>query len=413
MAEMVPPEQEQSNSLPKGLFSRGYGGEKFDTGGRIGPDELDELLIWAMDQRVSDVTIQPNLPVTCDMGGQIVFVTERALYDSEIEHLLHEMYGPTGPGQMKAGYDLDFAHEIWIKERNERIRFRVNATSCRITGGDGIQLTIRTLPSTPISIDELEVEPDILDNLRPRQGMVLVTGPTGSGKSTLLSSGIRMIVEREDANEKIVEYSRPIEFVYDQVNMPSSVVSQTEVGKHLRPKDDEGTEESAFSYSVRNALRRKPTIIMIGEARDKATIGACIEASLTGHLLFTTMHTIGVAETLRRAIQPFPIDAQRGIAVDLLETIRMIVTQQLVPRKGGGMCALREYMVFDETAREHFFSRSYEEWPQATRELFQLGTVPSQTFKQAAERAFWREEKISKEVYDSFVRRAIAREDTE
>src|SRR3546814_4810216 len=135
--------------------------------------------------------------------------------------------------------------------------------------------------------------------------MILVTGPTGSGKSTLLSAAIRSLVEDENANEKVLEYSAPVEYVYDRVSMPSSVVFQTEVGRHLRPKDahDEG---SLFAYAVRNALRRKPTIILIGEARDRATIQASVEAALTGHLLFTTMHTIGVGETLRRAVTPFP-----------------------------------------------------------------------------------------------------------
>src|SRR3546814_504353 len=126
-----------------------------------------------------------------------------------------------------------------------------------MAGGDGIQITIRTLPSEPPPLADLGIEPAIVANLRPPQGMILVTGPTGSGKSTLLSAAIRSLVEGEDANEKVLEYSAPVEYVYDRVSMPSSVVFQTEVGRHLRPKDtyDDG---SLFAYAVRTALRRKP-----------------------------------------------------------------------------------------------------------------------------------------------------------
>src|SRR3546814_16348367 len=104
--------------------------------------------------------------------------------------------------------------------------------------------------------------------------------------------------------------------------MPSSIVFQTEVGRHLRPKDahDEG---SLFAYAVRNALRRKPTIILIGEARDRATIHASVEAALTGHLLFTTMHTIGVGATLRSAVPPFPGTAPRGLPAHPMGTPRI------------------------------------------------------------------------------------------
>ena len=194
------------------------------------------------------------------------------------------------------------------------------------------QITITKLPEIPPTINDLGIEQEIIDNFRPKDGMVLVTGPTGSGKSTLLSAGIRMIVEEPDANEKILEYSKPIEYVYDKVDMPSSVVFQTEVGRHLRPRSSDGhDEESEFAHCVRNALRRKPTVILIGEARDKATISSAVEAALTGHVLYSTMHTIGVAETLRRCYA-LPRDERQSIAIDIMETMRLVVTQTLLPK---------------------------------------------------------------------------------
>jgi len=283
--------------------------------------------------------------------------------------LVRYIYGENGPAEIKSGYDLDPSHEIKIQGRG-RIRFRVNITGGRTIGTDGIQITIRTLPEIPPDINDLDIEQDIIDNFRPSEGMVLITGPTGSGKSTLLSSGMRMTLEKEDANEKVLEYSKPIEYVYDKVNMPSSLVFQTEVGKHLRPRgSDRYNEESEFAYCARNSLRRKPTIIIIGEARDKATIQACVEVALTGHALYSTMHTIGVAETLRRAVTPFPGDERRSIAVDIMESMRMIVTQILLPRIGGGKVGCREYLVFDEDVRSKMLDVDIDEWPQLIRRL--------------------------------------------
>src|SRR5690606_331597 len=107
----------------------------------------------------------------------------------------------------------DPPHEIRVRGQG-MLRYRVNVTSGRMIGGLGMQITVRSLPSSPIPIEKLGIEKAIIDNFRPEQGLIFVTGPTGSGKSTLLASGIRMLVERPDGNEKVLEYSSPIEFVY-------------------------------------------------------------------------------------------------------------------------------------------------------------------------------------------------------
>lgn len=349
------------------LFSSGHDGSYFEYDGRLSDIEFDNLLLWCTDVKASDITLQSNIPVVAEIGGMLVNITKKSLTHPEIEEIVRYIYGENGPGEIKSGYDLDPAHEVKIPGKGRK-RYRVNITGGRTIGSDGIQITIRTLPEMPLDINDLNIEPEIIENFRPPQGMVLVTGPTGSGKSTLLSSGIRMIIEQKDANEKILEYSKPVEYVYDKVETPTSVVFQTEVGKHLRPRGITD-EESEFAYCVRNALRRKPTIIMIGEARDKATIQASVEAALTGHVLYSTMHTIGVAETLRRAIMPFPGDERRAMAVDIMETMRLSVTQMLLPKIGGGKVGCREYMVFEEKVRNQFLDTEIDEWPQIARRL--------------------------------------------
>ncbi len=365
-------------------FSSGYDGDVFEIDGRLNVDDFDDLLLWCDQRKASDVTFQSGEYVFADIGGKLPRVTNRALTGPEIEEIVRYIYGENGPSEIKSGHDLDPSHEIKVPGEGRK-RFRVNITGGRIAGADGIQITIRTLPSIPIPIEQLGIEQEILDNFRPRDGMVLITGPTGSGKSTLLSSGMRMILEREDANEKLVEYSKPIEYVYDRVEMPTASVFQTEVGKHLRPRGHtSGEEESEFAYCARNSLRRKPTMILIGEARDKATIKACVEVAMTGHPLYSTMHTIGVAETIRRAILPFPSDEKRSMAVDIMEAMRMIVTQVLVPKVGGGKVACREYMIFDSETRSRFLDEDIDEWPQLARRLLREGKAVGRSMSDAA-----------------------------
>jgi defect-in-organelle-trafficking protein DotB len=304
-----------------------------------------------------------------------------------------------------AGRDADGVPDSW-----KRLRFRVNCTTIRLPGADGIQMTIRALPSKPIKLSELGIEQDILDNIRPSQGMCLITGPTGSGKSTLLASIVAHICEQKEYHEKVLEYSAPIEYVYDEIKMPNSIVAQTEVGRHLRPKDegDEGSgQASLFAYSVRNALRRKPTMIIIGESRDKATITASTEAALTGHLLYSTVHTMGVPETLRRMVIPFPAEERRGMAVDIMESLRMVVTQLLVPRKGGGKVAVREYMIFDPDTRAAFLKKDTEEWPKLARSMMDARTATSQKLTRGA-RALIEKGLITDETYDYITSREVS-----
>lgn len=364
-------------------FSTGHDGSIFEYDTSLGVDDFDDLLLWCTEKGASDITLQSNCYVLADIGGKNIRVTPRPLGQPEMEGIVRHIYGENGPGEIKSGYDLDPSYEIKVPGRGRK-RYRVNITGGRAVGSDGIQITIRTLPEEPIRIEELGIEQDIIENFRPRQGMILVTGPTGSGKSTLLSSGIRMLIEGPDKHEKLIEYSKPVEYVYDKVDMPTASVHQIEVGRHLRPRSDDGDEESEFAYCVRNALRRKPTLILIGEARDKATIQGCTEAASTGHVLYSTMHTIGVAETMRRAVLPFPSETRRGMAIDILETMRMVVTQSLFEREGGGKVGCREYLVFDDKVRNQLLETDVDDWPRKVRAIMAEGDCKGQRMADGA-----------------------------
>ena len=327
---------------------------------RFDEKSIDDLLIYCQHLDASDITIQTGEPVTVEIYGRIYKITRRKLANTEVGDILNAIYGPNGTTQIMRGTDLDTHYEI-RPSRSERYRYRVNGVGCFVEGHEGIQITLRTIPSTPPELSTLNLPKPIIDAMAPQDGIVYVTGATGSGKSTLLASMIRHIAEDPDSNRKILTYEAPIEFVFDNIRMPSSIVAQSEIPKHL----------PTFAEGVRNALRRKPHLILVGEARDPETISAALEAALTGHPVYTTLHTNGVAETIRRLVGSFQQEERLGRTIDIIETMRLIIWQRLVPSVDGKRIPLREYLVFSEEVRDKLLEGDPDNVTQTTRLLLQ------------------------------------------
>jgi defect-in-organelle-trafficking protein DotB len=167
------------------------------------------------------------------------------------------------------------------------------------------------------------------------------------------------MAEDKLSNRKILTYEAPIEFVYDEVDKPSTIICQTEIGRHLK----------TFADGVRNALRRKPMVILVGEARDAETIGECVTASMTGHLTYSTVHSNGVADTIRRMVNVFPDGEKHSRAIDIVTSLKMIVSQMLVPSTDGRRVALREYMIFNEVIVDALLAGGVDNMTQSARQL--------------------------------------------
>lgn len=322
-----------------------------DEPGRFREDHVDPYLLWAVKQNASDITFQSGRPIYNEIDGSLYPGTFRPMDAADMAVTLNKLYGADALARLAGGNDLDVSYEI-RPDRYTRIRFRVNITAILAQGRDGAQVTMRVLPSEPPSMKDLNIEDDIIRNWAPRQGMVIITGPTGSGKTTLLAAGNRMLLERPRGCGKMLTYEAPIEYVYDAIRSPRSLVSQTEIPRHLPD----------FAKGVRNALRRKPEIILVGEARDRETISAAIEAAQTGHAVYTTTHTTGVAATVQRMLSSFEANERSERAYALMETLRMIVTQALLPKVNGGRIGIREYMLFTDEVREKLLDMDFREW---------------------------------------------------
>jgi len=335
---------------------------------------LDPFLLWCVKRGASDITFQSSRAIYSEIYGVLYPSTYRSIDGADMAAFVSRLYGTEALAILAGGSDIDLSYEVMV-DRFTRTRFRVNMTAILADGRDGVQITMRVLPAAPPTMAQLKVEPEILRHWRPRNGIVLVTGPTGSGKTTLLAAGCRMLIENPHGCGKMLTYEAPIEFTYDTITSNRSLVAQSEIPRHI----------PTFAAGVRNALRRKPEIILIGEARDRETISAAIEAGQTGHLVFSTVHTIGVASTIRRMVSTFEPSEKNERAYALMETVRLIVTQTLAPKIGGGRQALREYMPFTEEVREHLLNLSFDKW---SAELMNMVPKYGKSMEQSAKEAF-------------------------
>lgn len=332
---------------------------------RFTKDEMDKMLVHCFHLHASDITLQTNEPIIAEVYGRLQHITRRRLTNNEVGEMLNAIYGPNGTTQILSGKDVDTHYEV-RPSRGERYRYRVNGTGCQVEGHDAMQITLRTIPSEPPLLATMDIEPELMEALAPQEGVVYVTGATGSGKSTLLAAIIRHLAENEESHRKILTYESPIEFVYDTILRPSTIISQSEIPRHL----------PSFAAGVRNALRRKPRLILVGEARDYETIAAAMEAAVTGHPVYTTLHSNGVSEVMRRLVNTFPSDERHGRTIDIIETVRLIIWQKLVPTVDGKRTPLREFLIFNEAIRDKLLSVPVENITNETRLLLKQHGQP-------------------------------------
>jgi len=351
---------------------------------RFTEDHVDPFLLWAIKKNSSDITFQSDKSIYGDIHGTIYPLTFRPLDAADIAAVLNKIYGPDALARLASGRDLDVSYEV-KPDRYTRFRFRTNITAILSKGRDAVQVTMRVLPNQPPTMEDLNIEPEIIKSWAPRQGIAVITGPTGSGKTTLLAAGMRMLLESVRGVGKVLTYEAPIEYVYDTIEQRRSLVAQTEIPRHLHD----------FAHGVRNALRRKPNIILVGESRDRETISASIEAAQTGHLVYTTTHTMGVANTISRMISTFEINERQERALALMESMRLVVTQALVQKVGGGRIGVREWMIFPDEVREKLMSIEFTEW---SAEIQRMVPLYGRTMGRSAEIIF-EEGKIDRRTY--------------
>jgi twitching motility protein PilT len=321
--------------------------------------ELNAVLRRAVEHGASDVHLKVgHLPVVRRDGELTVIVDHPPLTDADLESAL-AIVSELTPARRESFYETG---ELDIAYTSEDLpRFRVNAFRQR----GSISFAFRVIPKHVPSFEDLRMPAGVRAMADEHRGLVLVTGATGSGKTTTLAAIIDHI--NKTRRQHIVTIEDPIEILHEDQNC---IVNQREVG----------IDTESYLAALRRALRQDPDVILIGELRDAESAETALKAAESGHMVFSTMHTIDAAETLGRMIEFFPGIKQAQIRSILAGVLRGIVSQRLLPRKGGGRIAAVEVMANNARIADLIRENKTEEIPDAIEEgsFFQM-----QTFEQA------------------------------
>jgi twitching motility protein PilT len=283
--------------------------------------KIDSFLQHLVQNDGSDLHLSCGDVPVMRVHGHIQRIKFRSLTPTDLETLLLEILNEEQRERYASTRDLDFAYEV-----PGLARFRGNLFQQHRGPG----AVFRVIPSRIPSADELGLPDAIREFTRLNRGLVLVTGPTGSGKSTTLAAMIDLI--NETRGEHVLTIEDPIEFVHP---VKKALVNQREVGPHTR----------SFATALKAALREDPDVILVGEMRDPETISLALTAAETGHLVFGTLHTNSAHKTVDRIIDSFPADQQEQVRAMLSESLRGVVAQQLLRKRGKGRVAAHEILV--------------------------------------------------------------------
>jgi len=270
--------------------------------------QIDAFFKLMNTQGASDLHMISGQQPVLRVHGDMERVKYAVLENNELKAMLYEIVPEDRVKHFEETGDVDFAYEI-----PGLARYRGNLFNQR----NGIGAVFREIPSDILTIKQLGLPPVISRLSTLPKGLVLVTGPTGSGKSTTLAA----IIDEVNKNRKdhILTIEDPIEFVHQSQNC---IVNQREIGTHTR----------SFAAALRGALREDPDVILVGEMRDLETIALALEAAMTGHLVFATLHTLNAAKTVDRVIEIFPSTQQAQVRSTLADALKAVVSQTLFKR---------------------------------------------------------------------------------
>ena len=290
--------------------------------------DMNELLAFAVENKASDIHFAAGIPPKLRINGKLVGLEMDPLNPAAVAEVLGSVMNDKQKKVLRERGEVDFSYA-----HQSCGRFRVNVYMDRGNMAGAFRRVDTVIPRP----DQLGIPSSVVELYKRRRGLVLVTGPTGSGKSTTLASIINKA--NENRSDHIITLEDPIEYVH---NHKKAIVNQREVGM----------DTLSYNNALRAALREDPDIILVGEMRDYETISIAVTAAETGHLVFSTLHTIGAASTIDRIIDVFPPHQQQQIRTQLSMVLVGVISQQLLPTADGkGRVAAFEVMIANPAIR--------------------------------------------------------------
>lgn len=272
---------------------------------------VEEILSAAKRAGASDVHITVGIPPKMRVNGKLITMEGERLMPADTMVIAESVMNETQKQRFDEKGEVDMSFAIAGEGR-----YRVNVYKQRGSAAMAFRLVDTVVPSP----ETLGVPSSVIDLYQKKRGLILVTGPTGSGKSTTLAAIIDKINNNREAH--VITLEDPIEYLHQH---KQAIVNQREIG----------LDSMSYANALRAALREDPDVILVGEMRDFETISVAITAAETGHLVLSTLHTIGAASTVDRVIDVFPPHQQQQIRVQLANVLEAVISQQLVPMIGG------------------------------------------------------------------------------
>lgn len=282
--------------------------------------EFKEYFQLAIDRHASDLHLIGGSRPSLRIDGELVPISEDIIPDSFLRTSIKTILTPEQQESFAKEKELDFSLDIF----EERFRINLHFQQRRI----GLAARqIKTIIPTP---EEAGFSETMCNLTRLKDGLILITGPSGVGKSTTIATMISLI--NNSKRSHIITIEDPIEYVFKD---KYSIIEQREIG----------TDTPSFKGALKAILRQDPNVIMIGEMRDVETISAALTAAETGHLVLSTLHTNSAAESVARIIDSFPAQRRQQVLTQFSLTLRAVISQELLPKIGGGQVAAREVMI--------------------------------------------------------------------
>jgi twitching motility protein PilT len=316
---------------------------------------LNSWLNMLIETGGADLHIKTNCPIRARFKSEIVLLSKEVV-TSETMELLVELLTGDEYEKFENEKEFDSAYSL-----DTKYRFRINL----YMHVNGYAIVFRLIPPHIKTIEELNLPPILHQLTHLRRGLVLITGTTGSGKSTTLASIIEEI--NQTYNRHIITIEDPVEYIYHD---KKSIIEQRQVGVHT----------NSFSRALRAAMREDPDIIVVGEIRDLATASTIVEAVNTGHLVFSTAHTLDARETVERMISIFPAEEQNRVRAVLASSLEAVISQRLVKGVTDEMIPAVEMMFTTPLIKEMIRMERDNELPDAMKKDTTNGSI---TFNQA------------------------------
>ncbi len=304
----------------------------------------------AIDKGASDLHLVAGNKPALRVDGELVFIGEEVVDEKFMETSVISILDANRAKLFNANRELDFSIEVFDN------RFRINL---HFQSGK-IGLSARRIKAEVPTAAETGFTDAMIKMAGLKDGLILVTGPSGCGKSTTLATIINMI--NEERTSHIITIEDPIEYIFTD---KKSIVEQREVGH----------DTLSFANALKYVLRQDPNVIMIGEMRDPETIEAALTAAETGHLVLSTLHTSSAPDTIARIVDSFPGHRKQQVLVQLSLTLRGVISQQLIPKVGGGLVAAREVMINNPAVSNLILENKINQLATFIKTNYQLGMI--------------------------------------